>query len=162
IAMRHIRFLPRYETSMRRGLSLRSLMAAAVPCSTAGLIGPDGSLDESAHVYKTLILDQAGRPITRHQIWLTNINAYDNPINARLSGVVRYLVRVPAGLETKTLGKLKLTARVNYRRLNQDYIGYVLNQRRARMTVPIVAMAESTVTIGTDGNPAVSKADTPA
>jgi hypothetical protein len=89
----------------------------------SGALGPDGGLDESTHVYKTLILDQAGRPITRHQIWLTHIKAYDNTINAGRSDVVRYRFRVP-GTEAghHAVKQLRLSAQVNYRRFNLPLI----------------------------------------
>jgi hypothetical protein len=38
----------------------------------SGYLKPDQLLDESAHVYKAILLDEESRPITRHQIWLTN------------------------------------------------------------------------------------------
>jgi Cytochrome c554 and c-prime len=111
----------------------------------SGSVAADGALDESAHVYKTLILDQAGRPITRHQIWLTNIKAYDNTINAGRSDVVRFRFRLPNEANNSANRFVRLRARVNYRRFNQDYIGYVLGRRQSRLTVPIVAMAEAEV-----------------
>ena len=85
----------------------------------SGYLKPDGTLDESAHVYKQIILDERGRQITRHQIWTTNIKAYDNTINAGRSDVVRFRFKVPELNNTLTL-----RARVNYRRLNQEYIDY--------------------------------------
>ena len=42
-----------------------------------------------------MILDQASRPITRHQIWTTNIKAYDSAIQAGRSDVARFPFRVP-------------------------------------------------------------------
>ena len=63
----------------------------------SGEIKADGMLDESAHVYKTIILDEQGRTITRHQIWTTNIKAYDNSIGPGKSDVVRYRFQVPEG-----------------------------------------------------------------
>lgn len=56
----------------------------------SGFLKPDGMLDESAHVYKAILLDESGRHITRHQIWTTNIKAYDNTIPPGRSDVVRY------------------------------------------------------------------------
>jgi tetratricopeptide (TPR) repeat protein len=111
----------------------------------SGDLGPDGMLDESAHVYKTLILDPSSRPITRHQIWLTNIKAYDNTINAGRSDVVRFRFRMPDEAGAVPAGGLHLRARVNYRRFNQDYLNYVLGRRQARLTVPVVVMAEAEV-----------------
>jgi hypothetical protein len=61
----------------------------------SGYVKADGMLDESAHVYKQIILDEQGRQITRHQIWTTNIKAYDNTINAGRSDVVRFRFKMP-------------------------------------------------------------------
>ncbi len=61
----------------------------------SGFVKADQMLDEGAHVYKQIILDQEGRQITRHQIWTTNIKAYDNTINAGRSDVVRFRFQVP-------------------------------------------------------------------
>src|SRR6185369_3662389 len=54
----------------------------------SGFIKPDGTLDERAHVYKTILLDDKGRPITRHQVWLARVKAYDNSIPPGRSDIV--------------------------------------------------------------------------
>ena len=111
----------------------------------SGYIRPDGMLDETAHVYKQLLLDQSGRVITRHQIWTTNIKAYDNAIQAGRSDVVRFRFRIPDGADGAS--SVRLRARINYRRFNQEYTNYVLTMRNARMTVSVVQMAEATAVI---------------
>src|SRR5262249_36811840 len=119
----------------------------------SGAIKPDGMLDESAHVYKQIILDQQARPITRHQIWLTNIKAYDNAIPPGRSDVARFRFRIPSsdcglriadcGLKKSEPQSLTLRARVNYRRLNQEYTNYVLQRQKRELSLPIVQMAEA-------------------
>ncbi len=52
----------------------------------------------------------------------------------------------PSSLETQN-PKLTLKARVNYRRLNQEYTSYVLKRQAKIMTVPIVKMAEAVVRV---------------
>jgi Cytochrome c554 and c-prime len=64
----------------------------------SGFIRPDKTLDESAHVYKSVLLDYAARPLTRHQVWLGTVKAYDNFINAGRSDIARFRFRVPAEL----------------------------------------------------------------
>lgn len=108
----------------------------------SGFLKPDGMLDESAHIYKQIILDEQARPITRHQIWLTNIKAYDNSISPGRSDVARFRFRLSEGQQPVTL-----RARVNYRRLNQEYTNYVLASQKRRLTIPIVRMAETVMTI---------------
>jgi len=107
----------------------------------SGFLKADGMLDASAHVYKTIILDEAGRHITRHQIWTTNIKAYDNAIPAGRSDVVRFRFRLPDDRALKPETSITLKARLNYRRLNQEYSDYVLKRRNATLTLPVVTMA---------------------
>ncbi|MEW6737156.1 MAG: tetratricopeptide repeat protein [Acidobacteriota bacterium] len=108
----------------------------------SGFVKPDGVLDEGAHVYKTILLDEAGRHITRHQIWLIKSKGYDNAIHAGRSDIARFRFRVPD--EDVAAGSITLRARVNYRRFNQEYTNYVLNRQGKQINIPIVQMAETT------------------
>jgi tetratricopeptide (TPR) repeat protein len=130
----------------------------------SGFIKPDGPsagmLDESAHVYKQIILDEQGRHITRHQIWLTNIKAYDNTIPPGRSDVVRFRFRLPdCGLRIADCGlkSVTLRARVNYRRLNQEYTDYVLKRQNRKLTIPVVRMAEAEIVLAKNPQPAIGK-----
>jgi tetratricopeptide (TPR) repeat protein len=123
----------------------------------SGFIKPDGMLDESAHVYKTIILDEQGRHITRHQIWTTNIKAYDNTIFPGRSDVVRFRFRLPN--EGQGPIPVTLRARVNYRRLNQEYTNYVLRQQKRELRLPVVRMAEASAKIAIAGSPQKPKTD---
>lgn len=125
----------------------------------SGFLKPDGMLDEGAHVYKLIILDDQGRQITRHQIWTTNIKAYDNAIPPGRSDVVRYRFTVPecppqkaecGNKKSNAPVAITLRARVNYRRLNQEYTNYILKQQKKMLTVPIVQMAEATTVISSE------------
>lgn len=120
----------------------------------SGFVKADGLLDESAHVYKQIILDEQGRQITRHQIWTTNIKAYDNTINAGRSDVARFRLRIAdCGVRIGCI--VTLRARLNYRRFNQEYSAYVLTRQKKKMTVPIVQMAEAQITLGEDPHSAL-------
>jgi Flp pilus assembly protein TadD len=111
----------------------------------SGFLKPDHILDEGAHVYKAILLDEQGRPITRHQIWLTNIKGYDNAIPAGRCDIARFRFRLPHDWQAGR--RITLTARVNYRRFNQEYIDYVLARQKKTMTLPVVEMAEAQATI---------------
>jgi hypothetical protein len=109
-------------------------------------------LGESADVYKQIILDEQARPITRRQIWLTNIKAYDNAIQPGRSDIARFRFRMPeerqgdgATGRRGEAGAVTLRARVNYRRLNQEHADYVLKRQNRKLNIPIVQMAEATV-----------------
>lgn len=124
----------------------------------SGFLKPDQMLDESAHVYKAIILDEQARPITRHQIWLTNVVAYNNAIPAGRSDIARFRFRLPAERKPGNSGAVTLRARVNYRRFNQEYINYVLQRQRRSLTIPVVQMAESEVRILPAAAPQKAKA----
>jgi tetratricopeptide (TPR) repeat protein len=109
----------------------------------SGFIRPDHTLDERAHVYKSLLLDSFSRVVTRHQVWQSAIKAYDNFIPPGRSDIVHYTFRVPANSEGLTL-----RARVNYRRFIADYSDYVLRKyNRLDLNIPVVNMAEESVKV---------------
>ena len=111
----------------------------------SGFIKPDGTLDESAHIYKSILLDQTGRSITRHQVWVARVKAYDNAIPPGRSDVARYRFRLPAN-ERGRFTSVKLRARVNYRRFIQEYTDYVLQRHNAtNLKMPVVEMATAEV-----------------
>jgi Flp pilus assembly protein TadD len=113
----------------------------------SGFLKPDAMLDESAHVYKAILLDEDARPITRHQIWLTNVVGYNNAIPAGRCDIARFRFRLPANGKTVGSRAITLRATVNYRRFNQEYTNFVLRQQRKKLTIPVVRMAESEVRI---------------
>lgn len=112
----------------------------------SGFLKPDKFLDESAHVYKAILLDEQARPITRHQIWLTNVKGYDNAVPAGRSDLARFRFRLPSDWNTEG-GVLTLKATVNYRRFNQEYTNYVLSRQRKDFSIPVVSMAVAEVKI---------------
>jgi Flp pilus assembly protein TadD len=117
------------------------------PLMRSGFIKPDGMLDDSAHVYKAILLDEDARPITRHQIWLTNVVGYNNAIPAGRSDVVRFRFRLPKNWRRDNSRAITLKTTVNYRRFTQEYTNYVLKRQGRKLTLPIVRMAENEVKI---------------
>jgi predicted Zn-dependent protease len=114
----------------------------------SGLVKPDGTLDESAHVYKQVLVDAQGRAITRHQVWVAAIKAYDNAIPPGRSDIVRYRFRVPDLGGTTGPIRLKLEARLNYRRFTREYTDFVLKPRGSTLMIPVIEMAGSETEIG--------------
>lgn len=121
----------------------------------SGFVKEDGFLDETAHVYKTILLDKHSRTITRHQIWLINMKGYDNAIQAGKSDVVHYRFTVP---ET---GKFTMQAKVHYRRVTKEYSDYVLTRQGRELTLPIIEMAstQNTISLVSKTNVFVNKAN---
>jgi len=127
----------------------------------SGFIKPNGMLDESAHVYKAILLDEDARVITRHQIWLTKIVGYNNAIPAGRSDIARFRFRLPTNFEARSSRPITLRAVVNYRRFVQEYTDYVLTRQNRNLTIPVVQMAQSELRI-IPRSPRVSFARVPA
>lgn len=112
----------------------------------SGYFGPDGSLDSKAHSYKTYLVRKDGSLIDKHHIWQTRVVAYNNSIQSGKSDISRYKFIVPDNYK----GKLKLTAKINYRRFTRVYSDYVLGRS---VDLPVVTLAETkeTVSVGEKG-----------
>lgn len=87
-------FPPEVRDLYEAWVEFEAIDAAGKTVFHSGFIKADGMLDESAHVYKQIILDEQARPITRHQIWLINIKAYDNTIQPGRSDIARFRLRI--------------------------------------------------------------------
>jgi len=106
----------------------------------SGFVKPDGNLDEKAHVYKAVLLDEIGKPLTRHQVWLGTAKAYDAFIPPGRSDLVRYHFRLPTDISSSNI---VLRAKVNYRRYIKEYADYVAATSKKEMPNPTVEMAKS-------------------
>lgn len=137
-------FPPEVRDLYEPWVEFEAVDAAGKTIYHSGYVKPDRTLDESAHTYKSILLDIESRSITRHQIWLTAIKAYDNFIPEGRGDLVRYRFKLPQ----KDFKNVTLRARVNYRRFVQEYTNTVLKQFQAmHLVLPIVKMAETTVKI---------------
>lgn len=102
----------------------------------SGYIKKNGSLDESAHDYKTYLVNKDGAFNDLHHIWKTRVVGYNNAIPSGRSDLARYKFVLPEGIS----GELKLTAKLQYRRFTRVYSDYVLGKST---DLPIVTMAET-------------------
>lgn len=122
----------------------------------SGFVKPDGTLDEKAHVYKAVLLDEIGKPFTRHQVWLGTAKAYDAFVPSGRSDLVRYRFRVPPDVSSSDI---ILRAKVNYRRYIKEYADYVAATFKQAMPNPTVEMAQTETRLITGSNPV--KEDSP-
>jgi Flp pilus assembly protein TadD len=134
-------FPPELRDMYEPWVEFEALDASGKTVFHSGYVKADKTLDESAHVYKSVLLDAESRPLTRHQVWLGTAKAYDNFVGAGRSDIARFRFRVPEGVGGAV--SLTLRARVNYRRFIQEYTDRVLERRGAHLEMPVVTMAES-------------------
>ena len=115
----------------------------------SGFIQPDGYLDPSAHSFTNRLINVKGELNDLHQIWHNRVLAYNNTIQSGRSQLVRYRFRLPKEIT----GQVSLTASVRYRRFNQHFIDYAMDQKaNQHYPVPIVDMASETKTFNIGEN----------
>lgn len=71
-----------------------------------------GPVDPAAHFYRSLMLDGHGNPIDKRNAWMTRSLAYVRLIAPGAADTVHYRLHVPP----ETSGRIRLRARVNYRK----------------------------------------------
>ncbi len=141
-------FPPELRDMYEPWVEFEAIDAAGKTIFHSGFIKPDKTLDESAHVYKQIILDKNSRIITRHQVWEMKVKAYDNMIPPGRSDIARFSFTVPKDSRTGRAAPVRLRARVNYRRFIQEYTDFVLRKRGTKsLEIPIVRMAEAELTL---------------
>ena len=115
----------------------------------SGFIQPDGNLDPSAHSFTNRLINDKGELNSLHEIWHNRVLAYNNTIQSGRSQLVRYRFRLPKDIA----GQVSLTATVRYRRFNQHFIDYAMDQKRGEhYSVPIIDMASETKTFNIGAN----------
>ncbi|MBT9332881.1 tetratricopeptide repeat protein [Paracidobacterium acidisoli] len=119
----------------------------------SGAVQPDGTLDPEAHSFVTRMLDDKGRLLIKHEVWLRHTNASDTTIASGRSSVVRYQFHIPAG----ATGPLTVTAKVNYRHFNEPFTDFILGKKHP--AYPVTEMASRTRTFVIGHNPAEAHAE---
>jgi tetratricopeptide (TPR) repeat protein len=110
----------------------------------SGFIQPDGNLDPAAHSFTNRLINNKGDLNDLHQIWHNRVLAYNNTIQSGRSQLVRYRLRLPKDIS----GQVSLTATVRYRRFNQHFIDYAMDQKAGQhYPQPIIDMASETRTL---------------
>ncbi len=118
----------------------------------SGFIQPDGNLDPGAHSFTNRLINNKGELNDIHQIWHNRVLAYNNTIQSGRSQLVRYRFRLPKDVA----GQVSLTATVRYRRFDQHFIDYAMDQKAEQhYPQPIIDMASETKTFKIGENPPV-------
>lgn len=117
--------------------------------SESGALQAAGTLDPRAHSFINRMLDKKGNLLIQHEVWLRHTSATDATIRPGRSTIVRYQFKLPADAQ----GPISVTAKVNYRHLNQVYTNFILSDKHP--LYPVVEMASRTRTMQIGHNAAV-------
>jgi tetratricopeptide (TPR) repeat protein len=110
----------------------------------SGFIKPDGDLDPSAHSFTNRLINVNGQLNDLHQIWHNRVQAYNNTIQSGRSQLVRYRFRLPK----VSTGAITITATVKYRRFDQHFIDYAMDQPAGKhFPEPVLEIASDTRTL---------------
>ncbi len=101
----------------------------------SGFLQADGSRDPQAHSFTNRLINVHGTLNDLHQVWDNRVVAYNNTIQSGRSQIVRYSFKMPSAVA----GPVTLTATVKYRRFNQHFVDFGMNQKH--YVQPIVDMA---------------------
>ena len=101
----------------------------------SGALRTDGTIDPEAHSFTNRMLDEAGNLLVKHEVWLRHTIATDATIRPGHSTIVRYQFNIPADAKSP----LTITAKVNYRHLNQIFTNFAVGENH--LLYPVVEMA---------------------
>ena len=124
-------------------LEFKAVDATGKVLMHSGAVRPDGTLEWSAHAYRSVPISDDGEPITKHDIWRTRIGAFDRHIAAGRADVGRFKFEIPKDAR----GPIKLVARLNYRRFNSRFIDWV-NRSHPVKPSPVVEMTVAEAEVG--------------
>lgn len=103
----------------------------------SGKRGKDGTVDKNAKFFKIWEVDKNGNEIKGHDI----LNVVDKKIMRVIppKGKITETYTLP---EEKAQGSLTVTARVNYRKFNQEFTDWVLGKGKVKL--PVIEVAKTT------------------
>jgi hypothetical protein len=108
---------------------------------SSGTLSEDGYLDPDAHIYRSIPVDRHGKQVWTHELFNMVGEAYKNVIEPGGSDIVEYQFEVPSWAK----GPLVADATVKYRKLNQRYAKWALQDKY--QDLPVVDMARDTLVL---------------
>ena len=124
--------------------------ASGKTLAESGFIKPDGDLDPSAHSFTSRLINVNGELNDIHQIWHNRVLAYNNSVQSGRSQLVRYRFRLPKSGS----GPITITATVKYRRFNQHFLDFAMDQPAGKhYSEPVLDVATQSRTLQIGDNP---------
>lgn len=107
----------------------------------SGYVDSANNVDANAHFYRTIPIDRAGHAVWRHDLFNMVGDSFKRVIPAGGSDVAHYTFTIPDDVK----GFLHISARLQYRKLNNRYARWALQDDF--LELPIVEMARVSVQI---------------
>jgi hypothetical protein len=107
----------------------------------SGHLLENGHVEDGAHIYRSVLVDRKGEHVWKHDLFQAVGDAYKNIIPPGKSDLVEYGFEVPFWAK----GQLTVTAVLRYRKLNQRYAEWALEDRARNL--PVVDMARDSLII---------------
>ncbi len=107
----------------------------------SGLIGPDNHVDPEARFYFSRLVNRDGKHVWRHDLFNAVGESHVNLLHPGRADIQTFRIRIPEGAK----GPLQAHARLRYRKFNQRYAAWALDDKDIRL--PIVDMAEARLSI---------------
>ncbi len=137
-------FIPEQRDFYEAWLDFTVKDASGKTLVESGYLKPSGDLDPSAHSFTNRIINNKGEFNDLHQIWHNRVLAYNNALQSGRSQLARYRFRIPKDLASD----ITITATVRYRRFNQHFIDYAMEQKHYPETIIDIASTTRTLRLG--------------
>jgi hypothetical protein len=124
---------------------------------SGGMREPDRAVDPWSHFVNSFVLDRDGNRINRRNAQDIFTSLYSNQIPPGAADVVHYLLAVPAD----ATGPITVAARLRFRKFDTEYMRFVTGDDAYVNDLPILELAEDSVTFPVAGGASVPPAAAP-
>ncbi|WP_239461248.1 tetratricopeptide repeat protein [Occallatibacter savannae] len=143
-------FIPEQRDFYEAWVDFNVKDSAGKMLAESGFIKPDGDLDPSAHSFTSRLVNTEGTLNDIHQIWHNRVLAYNNGLQSGRSQLVRYRFRLPKTIS----GPVTITASVRYRRFDQHFLDFAMDQPAGKhYSEPVLEVASTKRTLAIGDNP---------
>lgn len=110
---------------------------------SSGDIQPDGNVDPAAHFYRSLPVDRKGNLVWRHDLFNMIGESFKRVVPAGGADIANYRFKIPAWAKSS----MTLTATLKYRKLNNRYAKWALQDNYIEIPAIDIAWDSQTIPI---------------
>ncbi len=118
----------------------------------SGGINPDAEVDPWSYFLNAYVLDRNGQRINRRNGQDIFVPLYDHQIPPGAADVVHYKLTLPEQMK----GPLTIEAKLKYRKFDNEYLQFILQDEYDGNDLPVTIMATDQVVLPVAGGPAVN------